>query len=180
MIIASTAVTTTIITTSVAVLGIVVGWFVIGTQRVTEELTRERRKAYVDLLAEVDEMRAVHLARSEPAAGQRLTPPDAPPSDELAGARRQSLDGLRSTAELLSSDQMRRSKLLTSLVAMKHADEDSWSVVRDRFLIAARLDTHRNSSRLRSWAELRSDAYKPLSETGSHGQIGPDGSGGHG
>jgi hypothetical protein len=72
MIIASTALTTTVITTTVAVLGIVIGWFVIGTQRVTEDLTRERRQAYVDLLAAVDEIRAARALVERP-DGQPIT-----------------------------------------------------------------------------------------------------------
>src|SRR4051794_25098247 len=115
MIIASTAISTTLITTSVAALAIIIGWFVIGTQRVTEELTSERRKAYVDLLAELDDLRAARLVRSEPSPGQPLTPLNAPRPDQSAGEPNCSLRRLCGTAELLSSDEMQRSKLVTSL-----------------------------------------------------------------
>jgi hypothetical protein len=46
----------TVVTAAVAVLGLVIGWFLIGTQRVTEELTKERRAAYVKLVVKADEL----------------------------------------------------------------------------------------------------------------------------
>src|SRR4051812_24108384 len=71
MMIASTEITAPVIAASLATLGLVVGWFVIGTQRVTEELTKERRQAYVALLAKVDEVLAARRAPFERLAGSR-------------------------------------------------------------------------------------------------------------
>lgn len=129
---------------------VVIGWFVTGTQRVTEELTKERRQAYRELLAQTDDLRGWWTR--DPALAQ---PPRRPDPREVKELRR-----LASAAQLLSSEEMLSSGRLSSLIqAAVDDDASGYETARDEFLTAARLDSHRNSSRLRknhrgAWYEL--------------------------
>jgi len=111
-----------LITAAIAAAGIVVGWFVIGTQRVTEELTKERRSAYARVLAQADEIAADR-------------------GNQLAFER-----AVRK-AEFLCSDRMYEGRCLPGLVIA--VDKKDWAAV-ERFRVLARFESHRNSI-LRRW-----------------------------
>jgi hypothetical protein len=141
----------TVITATVAVLGLVIGWFVIGTQRVTEELTKERRAAYVKLVVKADELHDPWDPRGSETSGQ-VSPR---PRPNLAdGKFAEQLKRLASAAEFLSSDEMRESCLMHRFVESAIAGQwDEYQKVRCKFLNAARLDAHRNSRLLRKRAK---------------------------
>jgi hypothetical protein len=48
--------TATVVTVAAGAIGLIVGWFVSGTQRVTEKLTDERRSSYLALLHAAEEV----------------------------------------------------------------------------------------------------------------------------
>lgn len=100
---------------------LIIGWVVAGTQRVTEELTRERRETYSELLC---------CARSVREGGK--TPED--------------LASVVERAELVSSREMYWSKYIPHLEASAQAEEDEWSEARMFLFDAARFESLFNSS----------------------------------
>ncbi|MGZ6564429.1 MAG: hypothetical protein ACXVH3_35375 [Solirubrobacteraceae bacterium] len=146
----------TVITASVAVLGLVIGWFVIGTQRVTEELTKERREAYLKLVVKADELHDTWGTR------QRETSADPNPGSQhnLADGDATELSRLASAAEFLSSDEMMRSCVMHRFVhSAIDGPRDEFQKARRRFVDAARLDAHWNSRLRRKRA--KGTKYKP-------------------
>ncbi|HEX2706049.1 MAG TPA: hypothetical protein VHM65_09845 [Candidatus Lustribacter sp.] len=113
---------------------LVLGWVISGYQRVSEELTRERRTAYADLLC------AVQSARRGERADANIA--------DLAGR-----------ARLRSSPQMHASRILDDFVAAIHGDEATWERERSRFIEAARYESLVNSA-TRRWLR-RSSVYAP-------------------
>jgi hypothetical protein len=109
-----------VVSVAVGAAGVLVGWFVSGTQRVMEKLTEDRRRAYLELLLAAD---VVH--RDGRQHGGTL-------QDCAAAAR------------LLGSQRMHESRCITDLVRDVH--EQDWSTgPRAWFVDLARLETQRNS-----------------------------------
>ena len=136
---------------SVASLGLITGWFVLGTQRVTEELTKERRDVYGTLL------RAI-LDR---ASGRGDTAAD-------GGERRLSVEELAVKAQFIASPELYASQLLLSsgsIADSLHSDDDDATDQLSRLVTAMRLETQRNSSRSRrspAWAHLYDQRTMPV------------------
>lgn len=101
-------------------MAILVGWLVSGTQRVTEELTKERRSAYSNLLVCA---LAVRAGRDHP-----------PGLAELAAR-----------AEFVATPEMFRSGLIEQLVNSV-MDDQTWHDVHRHFVTAARFESHRNTA----------------------------------
>lgn len=101
-------------------LALLVGWVVSGTQRVTEELTTERRRAYMDLLVCAE---AIRSKRSQP---HEIRP-------------------LAERAQFLASHEMFESGLIERLVSGIGADH-GWAKARSDFLRAARFESHHNTA----------------------------------
>ncbi|HEX5087997.1 MAG TPA: hypothetical protein VFV89_09315 [Nocardioides sp.] len=123
-----------LITAAIATVGIVVGWFVIGTQRVTEELTKDRRTAYAAVLAEAEEIvaeRAVSHTAFEQAVRK---------------------------AEFLCSERMYEARCLPGL--LNGVGGDDWKQAVNEFRDLARFESHRNSWTRRL---LRRRRYRDLS-----------------
>jgi hypothetical protein len=117
-----------LLTAVVGLTGILVGWFVSGTQRVNEELTKERRAAYAKVLAGADAIRAdrsVDIREFERAV--------------LAG-------------DFLSSRQMYESGRLRALLDRIGSSE--WQAELDWFRELARDETQKNSV-TRRWLHRR-------------------------
>lgn len=119
--------TDAVVTAGIAAAGVIVGWFVIGTQRVTEELTSQRRAAYAAVLEQAD--RAADLGGS---------------TAELRRAVR--------AAEFLASERMYAAQRLPALLVDVGSDE--WHRQVAWFRAVARRESHRNSS-LRRWWDRR-------------------------
>lgn len=111
-------------------LALIVGWLVSGTQRVAEELTKDRRTSYSELLCAA---LAVRNGRAEPS----------------------SLAEHVERAEFVSSSQMRESRLIQHLEACVVADEPTWSDARARYMTAARFEAHHNQATRRRLSRSR-------------------------
>lgn len=96
------------VTVAVGAIGLIVGWFVLGYQRVTEKLTEERRGAYITLLHAADK------ANDSPGVDQK----------ELARA---AMD-----AEFVCSRQMMDSGRIQKLLAA--VNSGSWTNERRQFI----------------------------------------------
>ncbi|WP_151083305.1 hypothetical protein [Nocardioides cynanchi] len=117
-----------VLTAGVATAGIIIGWFVIGTQRVTEELTKERRAAYGRVLSEAALM-ADDATSLSPGFEQAVL-----------------------AAQFLSSGTMHRSGRLRAL--LDAPDTEAWRSNLEWFSELARFESHRNSS-TRRWLRRR-------------------------
>jgi hypothetical protein len=117
-----------IVSPLVAVVALVVGWFVLGTQRVTEELTKERRLAYAEVLRQA-KMRK--QGRKGSAAFE---------------------EAIRK-AHFLSSSPMYRARRLPAL--LESAGTDRWDSELQWFTELARFETQRNSSLRRLIRRMR-------------------------
>lgn len=117
--------TQALVTAGIAAVGIVIGWFVIGTQRVTEELTLDRRKAYGEVVAQADAI-ASGTTRDSHAFAQAVW-----------------------AADFVCSDRMYRALRLPRL--LENIGSDEWKAEVDRFYELARFESHRNSSLKRWW-----------------------------
>ena len=113
-------VTHDLITAGIAAISIIVGWFVIGTQRVTEELTADRRKAYLEVLAQADTI------ASNPAA-------DFGPFIRAVWA-----------ADFVASDEMYEARRLPKL--LHDIGSKAWKDEVEHFSELARFESLRNSS----------------------------------
>jgi hypothetical protein len=132
--------------TSAIIIGI--GWFVVSTQRVTEELTKERRAAYIALLQQADELHG-RFGGAEPFEEKAKKDRD----ENVTELKRRS-----SAAEFLSSNVMRDSKRQRLLVdAAMRGDTDQFAYARSEFLEVGRIDSHWNSHRRRvlAWHRRR-------------------------
>ena len=114
-------------TVAVGALGLIIGWFVSGYQRVTEKLTKERRIAYLMMLHAADD------ANDNPEADRRA------------------LERAATDAEFVSSDQMMNSGRIKKLLAA--VNSDTWTDERQRFIKVARYESQNNSywGRRRRW-----------------------------
>ncbi len=121
-----------VIALAVTNLALVIGWFVSGTQRVTETVTVERRKVYSDFIVCAREVRK-------------------------GGHPEPGIEELAQRAEVVASDEMLESKLIRRLEKSALSGDD-WERIRERFLTAARLESLQNSSRKRRL--LRSAVYR--------------------
>lgn len=110
-------------------IALLVGWVVSGTQRVTEELTTERRSAYIDLLVCADAIRS-----------SRSSPEDIRPLEERA--------------LFLATQEMFDAGLIERLVAGV-ADDKEWRLARSDFLRAARFESHHNTTVRRKLQQSR-------------------------
>jgi hypothetical protein len=119
---------TAAITAIVGVAGLIVGWFVLGTQRVTETLTVERRSAYLKVI------KAASAAADEPQADHT--------------ALREAIV----EAEFLASDRLARSRRISGL--LQDPGTDAGKARLAEFVVLARMETQRNSSVLR-WRNRR-------------------------
>ncbi|HEX3929925.1 MAG TPA: hypothetical protein VHW64_04435 [Nocardioides sp.] len=117
-----------ILSPALAVVALVVGWFVLGTQRVTEELTKERRLAYAEVLRQA---RVRKSGRKGDAAFE---------------------EAIRK-AHFLSSSSMYRARRLPAL--LESVGTDRWASELQWFTELARFETQRNSSLLRRIRRMR-------------------------
>jgi hypothetical protein len=107
------------VTVAVGAIGLIVGWFVSGYQRVTEQLTAERRTAYLELLD------AAENANDDPE----------PNRDKLKHAAEH--------AEFVCSKQMLEHQRIEKLVAA--VDSGTWMHERQLFIAPARYESQVNS-----------------------------------
>jgi hypothetical protein len=116
-------------TVAVGALGLIIGWFVSGYQRITEKLTKERRSAYLTLLHAADDAN------------------DNPETD------RRALKRAAQDSEFICSDQMMDSGRIQKLLAA--VNSDVWTDERQRFIRVARYESQNNSywGRRRRWRE---------------------------
>lgn len=112
---------TTVVTVAVGAIGLIVGWFVSGYQHVTEKLTEDRRKAYLNLLIAAD---------------------DARDSDSSEASQR-SLDRAAKDAEFVCSNEMLHYNRIGNLVTAIRSD--TWKEERKIFFEVARYESQRNS-----------------------------------
>lgn len=105
----------------VANIALIVGWLVSGTQRVAEDLVKDRREKYLALVSALDQARA----GEQPAAA---------------------LQPLVTAAEFVASRQMLEFHLIDDLVAQRGADEAAWNRARAAFLVAARHESQNNQA----------------------------------
>ena len=108
-----------IVTVIVGIVGLIVGWFVSGTQNITEKLTEERRSAYLKLLKHADS------------------------ANDNPRADRTKLERAAKDAELICSDQMLNSGRISGL--LEAVGSDHWADERVRFFKVARYESQRNS-----------------------------------
>lgn len=111
--------TTAVVTLAAGAIGLIVGWFVSGYQRVTEALTEERRSAYLALLHAADE------------------------ANDFPQANRKALERAVEDAEFICSNQMLNSGRIRKLLAA--VDSDTWKRERQQFIIVARYESQNNS-----------------------------------
>lgn len=108
-----------VVTVAAGAIGLIVGWFVSGTQRVTEKLTEERRIAYLAFLHAADE------------------------ANDYPQANRKVLERAAEDAEFICSDQMLNSGRIKKLLAA--VDTGTWKDERQQFVMVARYESQRNS-----------------------------------
>ena len=108
-----------VITVAAGAIGLIVGWFVSGNQRVTEKLTEERRSKYLEFLHAADEAY------------------DSPQAD------RKALERAAEDAEFICSDQLLNSGRIRKLLAA--VDTGSWKYERQQFVMVARYESQTNS-----------------------------------
>lgn len=118
----------------VANIALVIGWLVSGTQRVAEDLVKERRTRYLALLTAVEKSRHASVAA------------DADVGDVAA---------CRTAAEFVATDKMIDSGLIARLAQSATADEGTWAAARAAFLVAARQESQHNQA-TRRWLRRRS------------------------
>jgi hypothetical protein len=118
-----------VVTVVAAAIGLIIGWFVSGYQKVTEKLTEERRSIYLTLLQKADE------------------------ANENPQADRTALERAANDAEFICSKQMMNSGRIRKL--LNAVDSESWKNERKRFFTVARYESHNNSywGRRRRWRE---------------------------
>ncbi len=116
-------------TVLVGIAGLIVGWFVVGTQRVTETLTAERRNAYLKVI------KVATLLAEAPQSGET----------DLRNAVLE--------AEFLASGRLFKSHRIPDLLQDPGSDE--WKARLDEFVILARLETQQNSALSRWWNRRR-------------------------
>jgi hypothetical protein len=89
-----------VVTVAAGAIGLIVGWFVSGYQKVTERLTEERRSTYLVLLHAADE------------------------ANDFPQGNRKARERAVEDAEFICSDQMLRSGRIRKLLAA--VDTDTW------------------------------------------------------
>jgi hypothetical protein len=114
-----------LLTAAVGIIGIAVGWFVSGSQRINEKLTEERRSSFLALLLEAD------AVQRDPAA-------------DRAG-----LTNAVSRAEYVCSGELLRSGLIARFAAS--AGTEDWAPRRAQFVTVSRLESIYNAKLLRWW-----------------------------
>jgi|SRR5713226_5508332 len=117
------------VTVLAGALGLIIGWFVAGYQKITEKLTEERRSAYSRLLQEAD------AANGDPKAD------------------RAELDRAANAAEFVCSNQMLNGGRIRKL--RQAVDSANWPDERGRFFTVARYESQHNSywGRRRRWRD---------------------------
>ena len=157
-------------------LGVVAGWFVASTKRLTEELTKERRAAYVALLTKADEVHDLLMTSRE--SKELLSDAEWSKTRDEAVAE---LKRLNSAAEFLSTNIMRDSNRQQRFVDASIHGDPEFDDMRSKFLVSARLDSHWNSQSLRlqgrrtkfgkvDWKGARLSTRDPsLAQTGASG-----------
>ena len=116
-------------TALVGIAGLIVGWFVAGSQRVTETLTQERRAAYLKVV------------RAASALAEM-------PNGDRAELRSAVLE-----ANFVASDRLANSNRISGL--LRDPGSDAWKARLDDFTALARLETQNNSSLRRWWNRRR-------------------------
>jgi hypothetical protein len=112
--------------------GLILGWMISGSQRVNENLTEDRRSAFVAMLLAAD------AAHADP------------------GTDRKALDAAATQAAYVCSERLRRSTLIPALVtAVGSAD---WEQRRAAFIRVSRLESMFNAWLLRWWRRAWYDA----------------------
>ena len=108
-----------VVTVLVGAIGLIIGWFVSGYQKITEKLTEERRRAYLVLICEADK------------------------ANENPKADRTALERAASDAEFICSNQMMKSGRIEGLV--RAVATKRWGDERERFFKLARYESLNNS-----------------------------------
>lgn len=108
-----------VLTVAAGAIGLIVGWFVSGYQKITERLTEERRSAYLVLLHAADE------------------------ANDFPQINRKVLERAAEDAEFVCSDQMLKSGRIRELLAA--VETGAWKNERQQFIIVARYEGQRNS-----------------------------------
>jgi hypothetical protein len=98
---------TAVVTILVGAIGLIIGWFVSGYQKITEKLTEERRRAYLVLICEADK------------------------ANDNQKADRTALERAASDAEFICSNQMMKSGRIEELV--RAVATERWMDERERF-----------------------------------------------
>jgi hypothetical protein len=111
--------TAAIITVAAGAIGLIVGWFVSGSQRVEEKLTEERRSTYLAFLRAADE------------------------ANVSLQDNRKALERAAEDAEFICSDQMLNSGRIRKLLAA--VGTGTWKDERQQFVMVARYESQRNS-----------------------------------
>lgn len=118
-----------VVTILVGAIGLIIGWFVSGYQKVTEKLTEERRSAYLTLLARASD------------------------ANKNPNADRTALERAANDAEFICSNQMLNAGCISKL--LRAVDSESWEDERQRFFKVARYEGQNNSywGRCRRWRD---------------------------
>ena len=118
-----------VVTVLVGTICLIFGWLISGYQKITEQLTEERRGAYLTLLHAADD------ANKNPRAD------------------RTALERAANDAEFICSNQMMKAGRIKKL--LEAVNSESWENERERFFKVARYESQNNSywDRRRRWRD---------------------------
>jgi hypothetical protein len=158
-----------------ALVGLIVGWFVGGTQRVNEDLTRERRAAFAEVLIAANRRRWEIFGDPAEASPRQAIPVPKSGADPTESSQGKpgpaSLAEAVARAQFLATAELRDTKVLLALYdRARHDSVTDWFTTMDEFVALARLEAQGNSRTLRRCkpASKRYDAAKKRFEMWKH------------